>query len=85
MVVGWLWDAAARPGKRHRGGKRHYIALRKHTDKRTPLHPTDDLEAVCYLLMARDMSLMTEHMLLALLTAYFLVGLLVGGRGWVSG
>ena len=44
----------ARPGAAQRGGKRHYVSLRKHSHPtdHAPLHPLDDLEAVCYLLLS---------------------------------
>ena len=43
---------AAKTGKSQRGGKRHYVSLRKHKQQMSPLHPIDDLEASCYLLLA---------------------------------
>eukprot|EP00936_MAST-01D_sp_MAST-1D-sp1_P002061 g2061.t1 len=48
--VGWQ---TARAGSRQRGGNRRYVALRKHDahHKRTPLHPLDDLESMCYVLL----------------------------------
>ena len=44
-------------GKQHRGGNRHFVSLRKHICTTEPLHPLDDLEAVCYLLLASISSL----------------------------
>ena len=44
-------------GKQHRGGNRHFVSLRKHLCTTEPLHPLDDLEAVCYLLLASISSL----------------------------
>ena len=48
---------ATSPGKGQRGGRRHFLALRKHKWQskaavRAPLHPLDDVESWCYVMAA---------------------------------